>query len=260
MTHAKDNLRHKYYVIGNWKMYLSHEEQIKWTEDVDRSIVKSSDSVEVVICPSHLSLLSLKNRDLDLAMGAQNCSYNTKGAHTGQVSPSDLADIGCKYVIVGHSEVRAQLHDTDEIVNLKIKKSIEVGLIPVVCVGESEESNANGLGKRFVQNQLNAVFDGVVLGENGRVIIAYEPVWAIYPSKQTVSPQHVHEMVELVHETVSPLLKNAHQYSVIYGGSVTGKNVGEYMDLPGVVGVLPGHASTDPVEFANIIECVNRVR
>ncbi len=251
-------MKQKHYVIGNWKLYLDREKSIEHAIAIEKNkSIVSSDALEIVVCPSHVNLDKISGINKSVSLGAQDCGFENSGAHTGQVSPDDLVSIGCEYVIIGHSERRYQLGETDDVINRKIIAALKSGLVPIVCFGETFEANEKGISGEFVKNQIKSAFEGVSLEDNQRVIVAYEPVWAIYPSKHVVTTQHVHEMVEIIHKTCSPVLGGAYSYCVVYGGSVTGENVANFIDLPGINGVLPGHASTDSSEFAKIIAIVN---
>lgn len=246
------------YVIANWKLYLSDEEVIHQATQLVAGHVASSDELEVVVCPPFTSLdrvAELPGRQFTI--GAQDCYWEESGAKTGEVAPHDLKSIGCEYVIIGHSERRA-LGETDEMVNQKIKAAYAAGLNVIMCIGETLDEKNSGTTDERLNAQLNIGLDQVHIPENNKLLVAYEPVWAIYPSKQEVNPEEAITHATAIREQVRHLCSAAAdaQISVLYGGSVDSSNVNAFLAGGVFAGALVGHASTNAQEFGSIINSV----
>jgi triosephosphate isomerase len=187
-------------------------------------------------------------------LGAQNLFWEKEGAYTGEISASMLISAGCRYVIIGHSERRQYFGETDETVNKKLKAAFSAGLIPIVCVGETESQRDEKKTFSILDKQLKKGVEGLTLDETGPFVLAYEPVWAIGTGK-TAKPDQVQE----VHQYVRNLLntnfgdKLAENTRILYGGSVKPENISELMSLPDVDGALVGGASLNPETFSKII-------
>ena len=186
--------------------------------------------IEVVICPSFTALAAVGPYLSKIGLGAQDCCWEDKGAYTGEVSAAMLGEMGCKYVIVGHSERRAHARDTDEIINRKIKTAQRHGLTPILCVGETQQQRDERLSDVVVMEQLKHCLKGIKLVGNQELIVAYEPVWAIGTGKPVPDkePNRVHRMIRhVLLEYFSPeVIKNS--VRTIYGGSVVPDNVFEF--------------------------------
>ena len=231
-------------IIGNWKMNpASKEEALELFAAVKKGIedVKTT----VVICPpfAYLSLLN------GLTLGAQNVSYEEKGAFVGQVSPSMLKDLGVEYVILGHSDVRSSLAETDAMINKKIKESLSIGLAPVLCVGEKEGEDKN----QILETEVTEAFKNISAEEAEKVMIAYEPVWAIGTGKNCSVAETVTSLA-IIRNTLSKLYSQdvAEKIKVLYGGSVTSENAASYLEQESINGLLVGGASLKPEEFIKI--------
>jgi len=226
-------------IVANWKM---NPVTIKEAEELFNSVkhgVKGIENVEIVICPPFIYLPLLKG----LTLGAQDCYYEEKGAYTGEVSIAMLKQIGCKYIIIGHSERRKYFNETDEIVNRKVKTTLEAGLIPIVCIGETEEEREMDKTEEVLEKEIKQGLDGV---DVSKIIIAYEPIWAI----GTGNPCDVEEtrrMKEIIQKMVS---KNVR---ILYGGSAKANNAEGYLKQAGFDGLLVGGASLDSKEFVKIV-------
>ncbi len=186
-----------------------------------------------------------------LSLAAQNMHYEDKGAFTGEIAPGMLKDIGCTYVIIGHSERRKYFHETDEDINLKVKKALAVGLKPILCVGETEDERAKGITKSVVDRQVKKALSSVEKIDN--VVIAYEPVWAIGTGKVATSLR-----LKEVHSFIRGILKAlygdvSNDIRILYGGSVTKDNIGELIGMGNIDGALVGGASLKPDAFLGII-------
>ncbi|OGZ65901.1 MAG: triose-phosphate isomerase [Candidatus Staskawiczbacteria bacterium RIFCSPHIGHO2_02_FULL_43_16] len=224
-------------IVANWKMNPgTQQEVIELFDAVSRGITRNltQNNAEVVICPPFIYLPLLKG----LTLGAQNVSVEPKGAFTSQVSATQLKDLGVEYVIVGHSESRKYLHETDEEISKKLKTALAAGLKPILCVGENEGEDRT----EVLATQLAEGLQGL-LG----VIIAYEPVWAIGTDKNCDTQSVV--------EAAKVIKKIAGDVGVIYGGSVNAENAKQYLEV--VDGLLVGGASLKPEEFINIVRSVD---
>ena len=219
------------------------------------------DEVEVAIFPPFPYLQKIKSllEGTQIGLGAQNMFWEEKGAYTGEVSPSMLVDVGCGYVILGHSERRQYFKETDEEINRKIKKALEFNLTPILCVGEKLEERKRGKAKEVVESQLK----GCTLGLNGlqlkKVVIAYEPVWAI-GTGETATPEQAQEMHEFIRELLGELAGEeiAESIRIQYGGSVKPDNIKDLMAQPDVDGALVGGASLDIDSFSSIVKYKER--
>ncbi len=250
------------YVIGNWKMQLSVTESNRLAEEVTQLIgawVGGAD-VTVVVCPTHLGLVGVSSvvSDTAIALGAQDCFWEDRGAFTGEVSAASLKDIGCSYCLVGHSERRQYLGETDEMVNKKTAALLRLGITPVVCVGETREEREQGKREAIVTGQVRAALRDLRLVGTQRLIVAYEPRWVIGSGKP-VSPTDAAEMHHLIVDTLHQLLGEDvtnRLCSVIYGGAVDSSNVAGFMAVPVIQGVLVGGASLKPQEFQSLVAAV----
>lgn len=242
-------------IIGNWKMRLGLPESISLANELRRKV--SNKKAEVVVCPSFVSLTEVSKilKKTDVALGAQDCFWEAKGSYTGEVSANYLKEAGCDFVILGHSERRANLGETDEMVHKKVKMALTAGLVPVICVGETFEQRQEGNQDYALIQQVTKALEGIDIGMNQRVIIAYEPVWvigtgnAIAPSDARLAQQIIsHTLLDIFPDT----LINSN-FMVIYGGSVDGQNVKEFNSLPENDGFLVGGASLQAESFSEII-------
>jgi triosephosphate isomerase len=243
-------------IAGNWKMYKLHDEAVDTAVKL-RSLVANAGHCEVVIAPVFTALKTVADRleGSNVKVAAQNCAADAKhSAQTGEVCADMLADVGCEYVIVGHSE-RRQFHgETDESVNKKVKACLEFGLKAIVCVGEDLAQRESGGEKSVVGTQLSGGLAGLTLADMERIIIAYEPVWAIGTGK-TATPEQAQEM----HAFIRRALSGSHSAEcaagvrILYGGSVKPDNIRELMDREDIDGALVGGASLDAESFSGIV-------
>ncbi|MDQ7039036.1 MAG: triose-phosphate isomerase [Aquificota bacterium] len=241
-------------IAANWKMNKTVSE----TEEYLRrflEILKPYEDREVLICPPFTSLY-VASRVLSgtgVRLGAQNCHYERKGAFTGEVSLPMLKEIGCSYVIVGHSERRHIFGETDELVNRKIIACLEEGVRPILCVGEKIEDREAGMTFKVVETQIRIAFSGVE-GMTDRVDIAYEPVWAI-GTGVPASPEDAVEVHRFIREVLREINPRAEgKTRILYGGSVNPENAPEFMKHGEIEGLLVGTASLDPESFAKIVD------
>ena len=224
-------------------------------EDVSRPSVEISDEVDRVICPPAVYLASVSQilgTDAPIALGAQNVSEHPAGAYTGEVSSSMLKDVGCEYVIVGHSERRQYHHESDSEVARKAKSVVDEGMIAIICVGETLEERQANETRAVIERQLDAVCE--VLDETALSgsLFAYEPVWAI-GTGLSASPEQAQEVHGWIREKMGAVSQRLGESSrILYGGSVNGANASSILEQPDVDGCLVGGASLNSIEFLKI--------
>ena len=245
-------------VAANWKMHLGRTEEARRLVRRLRPVLASSlDAIDVVLCPPFTVLAAIAEV-LDaspIGLGAQTMHWDDGGAHTGEVSPAMLVGL-CDWVILGHSERRSSAGPSasDDAVNRKTQAAFEHGLTPIVCVGESLEQREAGETDAFIGGQLRAALRGLEAEQAARSVIAYEPIWAI-GSGQAASPADANRTIGLtVRGAVSADFgeQAAREVRVLYGGSVSAGNIGEFMSMPEVDGALVGGASLTP-DFAGLV-------
>ena len=216
--------------------------------------INGIEGVEKVVCPPFISLTATSRliRNSSIKLGAQNVHHEEKGPYTGEISPVMLVDL-CQYVILGHSERRQHFCETDEIVNRKVRAVIKIGLTPILCVGEKLEENEAGRTAEVVKRQVWGAFAEV--GSPQGTVIAYEPIWAIGTGKAATGNQ-ANNTISVIRQEVAAIYdsKVAGEMRILYGGSVTGANIAEFVSQPDVDGALVGGASLKALEFINIIQ------
>ena len=197
-------------------------------------------------------------RETRVGIGAENCNANPSGAYTGEIATNMLVDAGCKYVIIGHSERRA-MGETNEDVNAKVLAALEAGLIPIMCCGETLEQRETGITSEWIAMQIKAGLKGVPEEKIRKIVIAYEPIWAIGTGR-TATPEQAQEVCEEIRTVVRKLYssKVARAVSILYGGSMNDKNAYELLAQPDIDGGLIGGASLVPEKFVKIIESANQ--
>jgi triosephosphate isomerase len=243
-------------IAGNWKMYKLLDEALR-TALALKPLVANANHCEVVIAPVFVHLKTLADRleGSNIRVAAQNCAAETKhSAHTGEIAADMLRDVGCSHVIVGHSERRQFYGETDESVNQKTKAALEFDLKPIVCVGEMLAERESGKAETVVKTQLVGALDGLTVADMERIIIAYEPVWAIGTGK-TATPEQAQEMHGFIRRTIAETHgpETAEQIRILYGGSVKPENIGELMSAADIDGALVGGASLEAESFAKIV-------
>lgn len=220
--------------------------------------VRQSGKADIVLCPSFCSLKDVSELlcGSPVDCGAQDLFWEEKGAYTGEVSAQTLVELGCKYVIIGHSERRQYLNETDEMVNKKIKAALAHKLRPIVCVGESLAQREKGEYKEWVEKQTRAALAGVELENRRELVIAYEPIWAIGTGR-TVDTEQVKEIYGIIKNVLVEKFGERAGVKILYGGSVDDKNVQMFVGEGKTEGVLVGGASLMSGRFLGIIEAVN---
>lgn len=250
-------------IAGNWKMNKTVAEAkalaLAVVQGMDKELAGET-LPDVVLCPTFvclsevLSVLNLKDAKRPLFIGAQNMDHRDSGAFTGEIAPPMLTSIGVTHVVIGHSERRQFFGETNESVNLKTKAALAHGLTPIVCVGETLAERENGTTDKVIKEQVVAAFKDISEGEASRVVVAYEPVWAIGTGKNCESPEanrvcgHIRSTINEVYGS-----KVADLIPVLYGGSVKASTIDEQMEQPDIDGALVGGAALKAEEFLPII-------
>jgi triosephosphate isomerase len=243
-------------IAGNWKMYKLVADSVA-TAIALRPLVSNANHCEVVIAPPFTSLKLVADRleGSNVRVSGQDCSTETKhGAHTGEVCSDMLKDVGCSHVIVGHSERRQFYHETDAMVNQKTLAALSAGLTVILCVGESLAQREGGNAESVVRGQLDGGLRGLTHSDLARIIVAYEPVWAI-GTGQTATPEQAQEMHAFIRRVLTEKFSAeiADSIRVLYGGSVKPDNIAGLMRKQDVDGALVGGASLDAETFARIV-------
>lgn len=242
-------------IAGNWKMNVTPSEVKPFLEKLKAGLPKTR-GCEIVICPPYPLLPALAEgaRKCRISVGAQNVSHFESGAHTGEVSLAMLLDLGVSYVILGHSERRADNGETDFLVNAKARKALEAGLRPIICVGESAEERARNLTMERIAYQVKAALWGMDAKDLRKVIIAYEPIWAIGTGK-TAAAEQAQEVCGAIRGVIRDMYDGrvSRSVSILYGGSMHEKNAAELLAMRDIDGGLIGGASLKPDAFAAII-------
>lgn len=243
-------------IAANWKMYKNPEQTLEFFNEF-LPMVQDHDRDEIVVCPPFIDLVVATEiaRGSNVMIGAQDVYWEKEGAYTGEISTDMLLSMGCTHVIIGHSERRDYFGETDDMVNRKLEVSLEAGLTPIVCVGEVLEEREAGLTDDILRRQCTGAFRGISAKKAAKLVIAYEPVWAIGTGK-TATP----EIAAAAHETIRGEAAKAFgddfakKLRILYGGSVKPDNVRELMSQEEIDGALVGGASLKPDSFAKIVK------
>ncbi|MFH1225834.1 MAG: triose-phosphate isomerase [bacterium] len=246
-------------IIANWKMNLRAQERVNLVNQLKKEL-SSIKGAEIVLCPSFISLQEVGRliKEANLKLGAQDIFWEEKGAYTGEVSPLMLEEMGCEYVIVGHSERRKYLGETEEMIHKKIRIVLKEKLTPILCIGETFEERQDGAKDYVIMRQMNSALEGIELIDGQKVIIAYEPVWVI-GSGQAVQPSEAGQTRDLIRQTLLDLFPIEiinNNFRIIYGGSVNSANVRQFLSEANMDGVLVGGASLKAEEFVGIVKNV----
>src|SRR3990167_6526015 len=243
-------------IIANWKMNHSIEDSLKFITVLQNKLTFKSHA-EVVICPPYTALYSLSvliQEKEGLILGAQNCYYGESGAFTGEISPVFLAELGVSYVIVGHSERRNLFGETDELISQKVQSVLACNMKPIICIGETINERNDGKTLGVIENQLKQAISLVDKKDLGKIVIAYEPIWAIGTKQNATTglacEAHQHIRGVLVKISNQNL---AHEIRIIYGGSVQPTNINELMREKDIDGALIGGASLEVDSFLQMI-------
>ena len=247
-------------IAGNWKMNKTATEAAALVTEIKRDVF-DVDNVDILVCPPFTALAVVGDviRDSNVSLGAQNMYFEDKGAYTGEVSTTMLKDCGCTHVIIGHSERRTIFNESDETINKKVKKALEADLIPVLCIGEKLKEREANKTFEVITNQLEGDLADIDSDNMKKIIVAYEPVWAIGTGKTATS-----EQAQEAHAFIRNLIKEKYDSSVadgiiiLYGGSMKPANVEELISQPDVDGGLIGGASLEAASFVELVKKSNK--
>ena len=241
-------------VAGNWKMNMTPAQSVELINTLKDKI--NTTDVDVVVCPPFVCLPAVLEavKGTAIAVGAQNMHFEEKGAFTGEIAPSMLVELGVKYVVIGHSERRQYFAETNETVNKKVLKAIEHNLVPIICVGESLAEREQGVTIDLVRLQTKIALKDVKAEDAKKVVIAYEPIWAI-GTNETPTTNEIDIYTRYIKQIVKKHF-NFKNIKVVYGGSVNEKNIDEIAKIKSIDGVLVGGASTKYKEFIKIVTTV----
>ena len=233
-------------IAGNWKMHKTIKEALEFVNEVKDKV--NSDKVEAVICAPFTLLKDLKEatKGTNIKIGAQNMHFEEKGAFTGEVSPLMLKEIDMDYVVIGHSERRQYFNETDETVNKKVLKALEVGIDPILCVGETLEQREAGKTKDVCKVQVEKALENVLKDDLAKVVVAYEPIWAIGTGK-TATAEDANDVIKGLYGEL------ANEVRIQYGGSVKPSNVAEIMGQSDIDGALVGGASLASNDYLDLV-------
>jgi len=249
-------MKRKPFIAGNWKMHKNIKEATELANEIKRRFY-DFDRAEIVLAPPFTALAAVADiiASTPVKLAAQNMFWEKEGAFTGEVSPLMLKDAGCSYVILGHSERRAYFCESDENVNKKIRAALREEILPIVCVGERLEEREAGKTIEVVERQLRGALEEIKEEEARKIVIAYEPVWAIGTGK-TATPNQAEEVHKFIRETIGKLYTEdtSSDILVIYGGSVKPENITSLIKEEDIDGALVGGASLESDKFIKIIE------
>ena len=252
----------KYLMAGNWKMNKTMSEAIVLTQQLCNQYNRKWDNVDIVVCPPSIDIKSVYTViDFDktkIAVGAQNVHWEESGAFTGEISIPMIKEAGCEFCIVGHSERREMFNETDTSVNLKVKALIEADIAPIVCVGESLSMRDSGDYVGFIVAQVRAALAGLDEADMKKVVIAYEPIWAIGTGR-TATPEQAEEVCAAIRATIADMFDKgvADACRVLYGGSMNVGNVESLLAQPDIDGGLIGGAALQSDSFRQLIEAAS---
>jgi len=243
-------------IAGNWKMHKTAGEGVALVEQL-RALLDTDSAVDIVVCPPFTALAAVAGAAAGskIILGAQNMHWQDKGAYTGEISPGMLKDIGCTYVIIGHSERRQYFAETDQTTNSKVKAAFQNGLNPILCVGETLAEREAGATEQVVGRQVQGGIDGLTTEQVSALVIAYEPVWAIGTGR-TASANEADAVCRFIRHTVAGMFGQgaADSVRIQYGGSVKPDNVAELMAKPDIDGALVGGACLEADSFSKLVK------
>ena len=245
----------KPFIAGNWKMFKTQREAANLVQTIKAGVYKV-DGGPIVICPPFTALPAVSKllEDSPVELGAQNMHPETEGAFTGEISPVMLKDVGCRYVILGHSERRQYFKETDAFIHEKVKTALKYSLIPIVCVGETLAERENRQQFEVVKTQFENSLKELTKEEMSKTVIAYEPVWAIGTGK-TATPEQAEQMQSYVRRLIKEKYGEeiASRIALLYGGSVRPDNIASLVKKPNIDGALVGGASLKAEAFVQIV-------
>lgn len=243
-------------IAGNWKMHKDLNESINFVKELVSKDSVIPSNIDVIICIPFISLYEVSKilKGSKIKLGAQNMYFEDQGAYTGEISPLMLKSVGCDYVIIGHSERRTYFGENDEMINKKVKKALEKEITPIMCIGETLEERESGITNQVVEKQIRGGLKDLSLEQVSKVIIAYEPVWAIGTGK-TATPQQAQDVHKFIRTIISSMFneKVASEIIIQYGGSMKPENAKELLEQPDIDGGLIGGACLKVDSFYGII-------
>ena len=240
-------------IAGNWKMNKTIAEAVEFVNDIKGQL--NDKTVDAVICAPFIMLKDLKEvtKGTNIKIGAQNMHFEDNGAFTGEVSPVMLKELGMDYVVIGHSERREYFNETDETCNKKVLKALEVGIDPILCCGETLEERETDKTKDKVKTQIVSGLSNVKSEDLEKVVIAYEPIWAIGTGK-TATAEQANDVISYIREVISSIYGEvANKVRIQYGGSVKPSNIVEIMEQSDIDGALVGGASLQPADYMALV-------
>jgi triosephosphate isomerase len=246
----------RHFVAGNWKMHKTNKEAIELARRIEINL-RGFDGTDVVLCPPFTALESIHNivKESKIELGAQNMYYEDMGAYTGEISSLFLIDMGVKFVILGHSERRAYFGESDELIAKKIKAALRHNLTPILCVGEKLKDREEGITKRVIETELEGDIGSLEADEIKKIIVAYEPIWAIGTGK-TCEPDAAENIHSFIREWVERKwnFEISDSLRILYGGSVKPGNIESLITMPDIDGALVGGASLVAESFVDIVK------
>lgn len=244
-------------IIGNWKMNLKINSSQKLIKDIQRNLSKKDfNCCEIIVCPSNIHLESVYNKmKTKISLGCQNLFWENDGAYTGEISAAMMKNINCKYAIIGHSERRNYIKETDEMINKKIRACQNNSITPILCIGESAKQRKDLNTRSFLKKQILSAYRGINFNNFRSIIIAYEPIWAI-GSSNPANPEDANEIALYIKKLLINNYKNIDKktINILYGGSVNAKNIKSFTDMNEIDGSLVGGESIKPAGFVGIIK------
>ncbi len=242
------------FIAGNWKMYKTTAEAKAFAEEF-KKLYQPSDVRVAILAPfTQLAMLAEELKGTGIGLGAQNVHYEREGAFTGEISVPMLREIGVEYCIVGHSERRQYFNESDETVNRKAKVLLEAGITPVICVGENLYQREHNYQDKLVAEQVANAMEGIPAEDAAKVVIAYEPIWAIGTGR-TATPIQANHMCKVIRDELEEIYdeETADKIVIQYGGSVKPENASEILNMEEIDGALVGGASLEPLKFIEIV-------
>ncbi|BBB91769.1 MAG TPA: triose-phosphate isomerase [Methylomusa anaerophila] len=242
-------------IAGNWKMHKTTREATALVTEIN-GLTGSVTDVEIVVCPPFTALPAVQQAvtGTNIHLGAQNMHWEEKGAFTGEIAPGMLKDLACTYVIIGHSERRQYFAETDANINKKVKTALKAELIPIVCVGETLAEREAGTTEKVIATQVQGGLAGIPAAQAARLVIAYEPVWAIGTGR-TASADDANAVCAFIRKIITGMFGSqaAAAIRIQYGGSVKPDNIAELMAKPDIDGALVGGASLEAASFSKLV-------
>lgn len=242
------------FIAGNWKMYKTTAEARAFAREFKKNYQSSDVKVAIFAPFTQLAALAEEFKGTGICLGAQNVHYEREGAFTGEISVPMLREIGVEYCIVGHSERRQYFNESDETVNRKAKALLEAGITPVICVGENLYQREHNYQDKLVAEQVANAMEGIPAEDAAKVVIAYEPIWAIGTGR-TATPIQANHMCKVIRDEIDEIYdeETADKIVIQYGGSVKPENASEILNMEEIDGALVGGASLEPLKFIEIV-------